>query len=75
MADFNAGRGDKLAQACGHGVNRLDTIMEVEDLPAAVEFARYGPFDKVFIVGAHKGLDGEAIGGRGFDDAEIACSH
>jgi hypothetical protein len=75
MADGNGSLGHEVAELGGDRIDRLHAIVQVKDLSAALELACDGLLDELGIVGAHEGLDRQAVGRWGLDDAEVAGPH
>ena len=71
VADGDAEVGQELAQATRHQIDRQDAVVQVEDLAAAANLVADRVDHELFVVGAHNGLNGMAVGGRRFDDAEV----
>ena len=64
--------GVHFANRIGDCFDGLDAVVEVEDLPAPVDFGTDCVFNDGGVVALDDGFDGPAIGGRGFDDGHGA---
>ena len=71
VADRDARPGDQASHALGGSLDRLDPVVDVEDLPAAVELAADRVADQPVVVLGDPGLDRQARLRRGLDDREV----
>ena len=72
MCHSDACLGHQLLQPRGDGVDGLHAIVDIEDLPAAFEFAEDGAARHVGVVGTDVRGDGQPLLRRRFDDADVA---
>ena len=56
------------ADGVGDGVDGLYAVVQVEDLPATIDFCADGVLYDGGLIALDDGFDGSAIGGRGFND-------
>ena len=66
------GLGDELFHETGHLVDVLDAVVDVVDLPAAVELLADGRGHELGVPGRHDGVDGQPVPGRRLDQADVA---
>ena len=64
--------GHQAAQNLGYALELLDVVMEEEDLPAAAHLVLDYGLDFLLVEEDYLGLDGDAVGRRGGDDAQVA---
>jgi hypothetical protein len=72
VADCEPGAGEHLAQLLGLRLDRLDPVVDIEHLPAAIELAQDRVSDQPGGCLGDPGLDRQPILGRGLDDAQVA---
>ena len=72
VGDSDAGIRDELGESPGDPVDRLDTVVDEEDLPLAHELAIDGGGDLLVVVRADEGQDGMALLGRRLDHRHLA---
>ena len=72
MADGDARGGHQAAHALGGRLDRLDPVVDVEDLAAAVQLAADGVAHEAVVVLGDAGLDRQARLGRRLDDRQVA---
>ena len=72
VADHEADARQHPAQLLGLGLDRLDPVVDVEDLPAAVELAQDRVADEPGRRLGDPGLDRQPVLGRRLDDAQVA---
>ncbi len=72
VADGDSELGDELADAVGGHLDRLDPVVQVEGLAAALGLALEGALDELFVVLAHVRADRAAPFRRCLDDRDVA---
>jgi hypothetical protein len=72
VADADAHAGQQFAQPGGDEIDGLDTVVEVEHLPAPPQLEVHGVDHGLLVVGLDDGLDGVAVRRRRLDHAEVA---
>ena len=72
VADDEPGAGQHPAELLGLGLDRLDPVVDVEDLAAPVELAQDRVADEPGRRLGDPGLDRQAVLGRRLDDAQVA---
>ncbi|OPY07294.1 MAG: hypothetical protein A4E66_02069 [Syntrophus sp. PtaB.Bin001] len=75
MDDADVRLRDEFLHIAGHGVDRLDPVMEKKYLTVAGQFVPDGIPNGFFVELQDIGLDGLPIFGRCVDDRQIADSH
>ncbi len=75
VADQDPGLGDEFLEPLFHGLDALDAVVEKEDLAVAFQFAADRVADDPLIIGAHRGVDRDAVGRGGVDGRHVAHAH
>ena len=75
VADGNFRLGDQIAEQFRHRVNRIDAIMQIKHLPAAINFVENRLFDQLCLVSTNDGLNRQTFPRRRFNDAQITRPH